>query len=134
MTVFRPSLTHEHGGRRRFAHIHFLTSNGLHAGTDEGYDSVVRIFNAILGDIASEDACAHARARPSLKRERERVRVRERERERERERGRGGGGEEKEGAEGEIKEGGREGIARGIDVQSGTDGQKAHRVSSLCGA
>ena len=41
--------------RARFAHIHFLTSNGLQAGTMEGLDSVVRLFDAILGNIDKDD-------------------------------------------------------------------------------
>ena len=42
--------------RRRFSHLHFFASNVPHSGISEGMDSISRIFNAILGDIAEEDA------------------------------------------------------------------------------
>ena len=45
--------------RRRFSHLHFFASNAPHSGMGEGMDSIARIFNAILGDIADEDKCAH---------------------------------------------------------------------------
>ncbi len=41
----------------RFAHLHFFASNAMHSGVNEGFDSVQRIFNAMLGDIAEEDKC-----------------------------------------------------------------------------
>ena len=39
-----------------FAHAHFLASNQLHAGIDEGMDSMWRIFSAMLGSFPEDKA------------------------------------------------------------------------------
>ena len=44
---------------RSFSHLHFFASNKLHSGVTEGVDSIIRIFNAMLSDIAAEDKSVH---------------------------------------------------------------------------
>ncbi len=54
-TSYGPTHSRTHDAPCRFAHLHFFASNAMHSGGAEGMDSIQRIFNAMLGDIAEED-------------------------------------------------------------------------------